>query len=447
VIWQLCNPNKEQAKTLGQELNLSPYTAQVLINRGINTARQAEIFLNPRLNHLTNPFEIPNAEKAAERVLEAKKNKEKIIVYGDYDVDGVTGTAILMHVLKYLGVQASYYIPHRYDEGYSLSAQAVKKIAEEGSRLIITVDCGISNVKEIAQANELGLDVIVTDHHNIPKELPPALALVNPKLIEQEHPAKDLSGAGVAFKFAWAVLKKANLKDVDFLSSLLDLAALGTLADVVPLHEENRILSISGLKQINQHKRLGLNSLIVAAGVKDEIKVRDVHFALAPRINAAGRLEHASMAVELFLTEDASLAQKLANELNQINVRRRGIGDEIKDAVFSRLDLEFIAKNKVVVLEGKNWHPGVIGIIASRVADTFYRPTILIGVVDGMGRGSARSVEAFNIFELLDSCNDLFVDFGGHERAAGFSIKTENIPELKQRLSKKIDEMIGFEDL
>ncbi len=443
-LWQLTEPNKELAQEVSSKFSISPFIAQILINRNIKNPIS---FLDPRLKDLSDPMQIPNTEKAAKRILLAKEKKEKVVVYGDYDVDGVTGTAILIHTLRFLGIKADYYIPHRYGEGYSLSIEAIEKLAADGANLILTVDCGISNVKEINKANELGLEVVVTDHHNIPEQLPAAFALVNPKLISQEHPSRYLAGAGVAFKFAWALLKVAGKKDVEFLSSLLDLAGLGTFSDVVPLKDENRVLAINGLKQINARKRPGIKALLEAAGVKNQVSVSNIYFALAPRINAAGRLEHASKSVELLLTDDYEQAQTLAQELNRINVKRRDIGSSMQEEAFAQIDDDYVAKNKLVILHGSDWHPGVIGIVASRIVDRYSRPAVLIGVNEGVGRGSARSLKGVNMYELLNNCKDLFTDFGGHEGAAGFEIVPEKIPELKKRLQVAIDAMVSFDDL
>ena len=282
AIWKIYKPEEELARALSRELKVSPLTAQLLINRGIHNVEEAEKFLNPRLGHLRDPMEIPDIQKAGERVLAAREKGEKVLVYGDYDVDGVTGTAILVHTLRFLGLRPAYYIPHRYGEGYSLSLDSVKKIAEQGIKLIITVDCGISNFIEIEEANDLGMEVIVTDHHNSPQNLPRAYALVNPKLIPGEHPSRHLSGAGVAFKFAWALLRIAGVKDSEFLSSLLDLASLGTVSDVVPLTAENRTLATVGLKFINQRQRLGIKHLAEAASLYRRITVNQIYLAWLP---------------------------------------------------------------------------------------------------------------------------------------------------------------------
>lgn len=444
--WQLYQPNKPLAQQLATQLAVSPLIGKLLVNRRVADLSAAQVFLKPTLSNLRNPFDIPNIVKAAERVLLAKQKGEKVLIYGDYDVDGVTGTAILVEILKHFGIQVDYYIPDRYGEGYSLSVEAIKKIASSGVKLIITVDCGIASVKEVAQANELGLEVVVTDHHNIPEQLPEAYALVNPKLITGDHPSKYLSGSGVAFKFAWALLKVAKQRDVSFLTSLLDLAALGTFADVVPLNQENRVIAVGGLRLINERKRLGIKYLAEVASLKEKITENKIYFGLAPRINAAGRIEHASKSVELFLSQDPEGVKALAAELNSINVRRQGIGSDIREEVFSRLEGQ-PEDAKVVVLEGEGWHPGVIGIVASRVVDQLGRPAVLIGINDGVGRGSARSIGNVNIYKLLNGCCDLFLDFGGHEGAAGFEIAIDKIPELKKRLQEKAAELISDEDL
>ncbi len=433
-LWRLNRQEAELSYKLSQELEINPLTAQILINRGVKDAPQAKKFLKPSLAYLRDPFEIPHIAQAARRVLRGGK----IIIYGDYDVDGVTGTVILLETLKHLGLSPAYYIPHRYGEGYSLNAEAVQKFKAEGVNLIITVDCGIASLIEIELANSLGMEVIVTDHHNLPGKLPNAHSVVNPKLIKEEHPSKYLSGAGVAFKFAWALLRTAGIKENGFLTGLLDLAALGTVADVVPLTDENRILAVTGLNLINERKRYGIKYLAEAAGISGRITIDRINFGLSPRINASGRLEHASLSVKLLTAEDAVEARALAQQLNAINTRRQGIGENIQEEVFSQLKVT--DEQKIIVASGEGWHPGVIGIVASRVVDAYYRPAVLIGINEGVGRGSARSIKGFSIFAMLDTCRDLFSDFGGHEGAAGFEIDPANIPELKRRLEEKIGE-------
>ncbi|MFC1767771.1 single-stranded-DNA-specific exonuclease RecJ [Candidatus Margulisiibacteriota bacterium] len=443
--WQLYKPEKESSKRLAEETKTSPITSQILINRGISTASDAGDFLNPKLASLFDPSDIPGMQEATERVKLAEKRGEKVAVYGDYDVDGVTGTSIMLITLKNLGIQATYYIPHRYDEGYGMNIDAVSKLNSEGVKLIITVDCGISNLAEIEHANSLGIDVIVTDHHNPPKILPKALAIIDPKLMSKEHRSRELSGAGVAFKFAWGLYRAFGIKDSRDLISMLDLAGLGTIADIVPLIDENRILAVYGVKSLNENPRPGIKALIDAARIKKRITTNSVNFMISPRINAAGRLEHARLSVELLTSDDPDKVKELANTLSKVNTKRQEIGNEIKESAFSKIDESDLPK--LVMIEGEGWHPGVIGIVASRIVDKFYCPAILIGVNNGIGRGSARSVDGLDIYEVLEKCKDLFIDFGGHKKAAGFEIDKDNIPELQKRVKKIVAEMLPSDDL
>ena len=442
--WQIGRQEKEAAQEISKSSKISPTLAQVLINRGLSGIAEIDAFITPKLNFLSNPYDIPGMEKAAQRVLLAKEKGERVAVYGDYDVDGVTGTAILLLSLKDLGIDATYYIPHRYSEGYGLNSNAIKNLFDEGVKLIVTVDCGISNVIEIEYANSLGMEVVVTDHHNPPSVLPKSHSIVNPKLIDGNHRARELSGAGVAFKFAWGLYRSAGIKDSANLMELLDLAGLGTIADIVPLLDENRILAIYGLKNMNERKRIGLRSLIEAAGIKKRITASSVSFAIAPRLNSAGRLEHASLSVELLITKDELIAKKLALELNRLNSKRQGIGSQIQEEVFAKIGDK---PERSIVLCGNSWNPGVIGIVASQVVNRYCRPAVLIGVNEGIGRGSARSIDGINIFNVLNECRDLFTDFGGHKKAAGFEVVEDNIPELTRRLKGIIDDLVSDEEL
>jgi single-stranded-DNA-specific exonuclease len=446
-IWKLSSPLPNICSEISGSFNVSQVTAQILVNRGLKDPEEIKRFLNPQLSFLSQPTEIPNIVKACERVDLAKQRKEKVLVFGDYDVDGVTGTAIILETLKFLGIEASYYIPYRYREGYSMNVEAIKKIKESGTDLIITVDCGISNHKEIEYANKLGMDVVVTDHHTPPKSLPPAYAIVNPKLISGSHPAKHLSGAGVAFKFAWQIFKTFGIKDQKFLVDMLDLAGLGTIADIVPLTFENRIFAFQGITLLNSRKRLGIKHLIEAARLKRKINLKHINFIISPRLNAAGRLEHASLSVKLLTTKDPSLASEIAQKLNKINTKRQDLGSSVREEAGKSLNMETAKDNKIIILYGQDWHPGVIGIVASQLVDRYYRPTVIIGLDGSSGRGSARSLDGVNIYELLESCQDLFLNFGGHEGAAGFEIAKDKLEEFTARLKKKADESIKTEDL
>jgi single-stranded-DNA-specific exonuclease len=445
-LWQQYRPDPNLSSRISKSLGVSPITAQVLINRGIDSAEVAKTFLEPKLNNLSDPMGIPNIAKAAGRVLLAKERGESVAVYGDYDVDGVTGTVILLEILNFLGIKSTFYIPHRYQEGYGLNNDAIKGLKNDGVNLLVTVDCGVSNKEEIDLANSLGMDVVVTDHHNPPESLPEAVAIVNPKLGERDHPSYDLSGAGVAFKFAWALLRIAGIKDSGMLLSLLDLASLGTIADVVPLTHENRILAIQGLQSLSSRSRLGLRHLGEVARIRGNVTARLVNFVLAPRINAAGRLEHASLAVELLLAKNAENARDVAKRLDSINSERQGIGSSIQEEVFSGLRGKAL-DDSLIVVKGNGWHPGVVGIVASKVVDAFYKPAVLIGVEDGMGRGSARSTDGINIFDILSKCREFFTDFGGHEFAAGFKIESGKINEFANKLKDEAKKAIREDDL
>jgi len=442
--WILLPQDQDKCSSLSKQLNISASLAQVLINRQITSPSQ---FLKPRLADLKDPFDIPNIRKAAERVIRSIKGRENILIYGDYDVDGITATVILLETIQYLGMEAKHYIPYRYNEGYSLNCEAIKKAKQDKADLIITVDCGISNKKEIEFANSLGIDVVVTDHHNIPTELPAAYAIVNPKMIKEPHPSKNLSGAGVAFKFAWALLRLLKNKDNKFLTDLLDLVALGTIADVVPLLEENRILASAGLNIMNKKERLGLKHLVEAASVSGEISIHHVNFSLAPRINAAGRLEHASISLKLLSSSDHEEAQKIAEQLNLINRERQKIGTKIQKEVFKIIEAEQLFKNNIIVLKGADWHPGVIGIVASKITDTYFRPAVLIGEKGAVGRGSARSIKGVNVFEILSECQDIYRSFGGHKGAAGFEIEIKDYDNFYKRILEKADQAIAKESL
>lgn len=445
--WEIIPADHDLSYKLSKELAISHVTAQVLLNRGISSVEQAKSFLSPKLSVLSDPLLIPGVKEAAARIIQAKKNNEKVLVYGDYDVDGVTGTALLVSAFRFLELDTDYYIPHRYDEGYGMNKEAIKEIAERGVKLIVTVDCGISNLEEIKLARKLGIDVIVTDHHNIPPALPPAVAIVNPKLANENHPARFLAGVGVAFKFIWGLFKILGIKDSSFLMSLIDLVGLGTISDIVPLTSENRIFAVHGLMALNKKKRVGLKALMEVAGITGRVSVHSVNYRISPRLNAAGRLEHAEMSLKLLLTKDHNEASDLAAKLHSTNINRQGIGQDIQEEVYDKLTQMDVNQEKIIILDGKDWHPGVIGIAASQVSERYFRPVILVGVQDGRGRGSARSVEGVNVFQILDACRDLFLDFGGHPQAAGFEIAVDKIPELKEKIKAAAEKSIKTSDL
>lgn len=443
--WNIYKSDEGLASDISSEFKLFRSTSQILINRGIRKKEDVERFLSPRLSFLRDPFEIPDMRKAVDRTLKAVREREKVCVWGDYDADGVTGSSITVLGLKKLGLEASCYIPHRYNEGYGLNKDGLEQISSSGVTLLITVDCGISNFKEIEHAKSLGMDVVVTDHHNIPEKLPPAVACVDPKRMDKDHPSRDLAGAGVAFKFVWALLRAAGFKDSSDIKEFLDLVALGTVADVVPLTGENRILAVSGIKLLNEKKRAGVKHLFNAAKLSGDVTARNISFMLAPRLNAPGRLKHADLSLKLLLEDDPQKAKNIADEINFVNSERQQIGTLIGEDVFSRInDPE---NTKLIMLSGKNWHPGVIGIVASRISERYNRPSILISDSGRVCRGSARSIEGFDIYKLLLSCKDIFSDFGGHKDAAGFEMPSDSIEELKKRLSREIEGSFTFDEL
>ncbi len=410
--------------------------AQVLLNRGIRTAAEVRPFLSPDFKALLPPDALPGAVEAARHLADATKAGKRIVIYGDYDVDGVTATTILWHVLKLAGADVRFYIPSRLDEGYGVNAEAVASIAADGGQVVITVDCGITAVEEVRRARELGLDVIVTDHHQAHDRLPDAAVIVHPTACgESANP--NLSGAGVALKIAWALAQEfsgtARVKPA-FREYLLDataFAALGLIADVVPLTGENRIITSFGLRHLCQTKNPGLQALIDVSGLSDKKKYDDydVGFRLAPRLNAIGRLGHARLAVELFTRADADRAREIAVTLDAENRRRREVERQItKEAEALVIEKGFDRDScRGIVLAAPNWHPGVIGIVASRLVDRFHRPTIMIALDNEQGQGSGRSVRHFPLHEVLGCCRQSLLSFGGHAMAAGVKLRADQI--------------------
>ena len=415
----------------------------ILANRRISTPEEKRIFLNPTLKDLSPLNLIPNIEEAAKYLL-ANLNK-KITIYGDYDVDGVTGTTLLYSALQKLGAQQiAYYIPHRFSEGYGLNKDAVDQIKAGGSEIILTVDCGISNYEEIKYAKELGLTVIVTDHHMPPVVYPAADFLVNPKMNNQPFAGRNISGVAVAFKFVEQLFRLKGCAPYSETKQFLDLVLLGTIADIVPLLEENRVLAIQGLAEINRQKRVGLRALADIAGLKGGvITSKDIGFGLAPRLNAAGRMDSSSLAVKLLLEEDYRRAKNIALELNEHNIKRQELGAEIKEQVIAEIEkLSSQKTEKVFILASEGWHPGIIGIVASQIAKQYHRPTALIAISANGGRGSIRSLEGLDIFEPLKKCAYLLRDFGGHKEAAGFEVDKEHIEEFKTVFRKALGETL-----
>ena len=435
-IWRIRDSNPIIQKALSSALNISNITAQLLINRGITDAAGATDFMKCSLASCSDPFLLKDMDKAVFRVKKSISRGEKILIYGDYDVDGMTGVAVLSSALKNLGAIVATYIPNRLEEGYGLNMGAIKKAHKSGVHLIVTVDCGITSFKEVEYANSLNIDVIVTDHHEIlESRIPPAYAVINALQDDCTYPFKHLAGVGIAFKLTKALYEDTPLFAEDF----LDLVSLGTVADIAPLIGENRILTKYGLGELNRRGRIGLKALMDVAGLNGkDISSGHIGFVLGPRINAMGRVGSPQKALDLLLSEDESDALKLAKILNTENRSRQKIEAAILEEALSKLEREVNFKHhRVIVLGSENWHPGVIGIVASRIADRFYRPTILISLDGKLGKGSGRSIENFHLFEYLLRCKDHLVGFGGHESACGITIDKGKIDEFRDRINEE----------
>lgn len=441
--WRIMPGQPTTESELSTALGVHPIVAKLLVNRGITTVAAGTEFLHGTLDTLLDPFGLKGMTEAVAAIEKALAAKEPIVVYGDYDVDGITATSLLYRFLKKCDAQVSYYIPERQSEGYGLNAEALEHIIEQGAKLVITVDCGISSHDIVAGVKDR-LPMIITDHHNAPEVIPNSVAVINPKQPGCLYEDKNLSGVGVAFKLCQALwLKRTGQPYLDD----LDIVALGTVADVVPLIGENRVIVEAGLRKMNDAPNLGIAALIDVAGLNDKkITAGHIGFTLAPRLNAAGRVTHATRAVELLTTADPDTAQAVAEELQATNMERQAIERSIHEE--ARLDVvnQGEGADKVIVVAGEGWHPGVIGIVASRLVEEFYKPTMVISVHDGIGKGSCRSIENCNIYEALKSAEDLLLQFGGHHQAAGFSIDEANIPALRERLTQYCKEHLTDED-
>ncbi|MCC6451522.1 MAG: single-stranded-DNA-specific exonuclease RecJ, partial [Acidobacteria bacterium] len=413
--------------------------------RGYDTNAKADEFLNPSLSHLHDPFLLKGMREAVDRIQEAIVHREKILVWGDYDVDGTTGTVLLRRAFKVLGIESEFHVPNRFTEGYGVNIPALKAAQERGVSLVITVDCGIRSFEPLEWARDQGLDVIVTDHHlsDESKGNPPALAVVNPNQPGCEYPDKHLAGVGVAFKLATALLTKAGLEYE--IPGFLKIAAIGTVADVMDLTGENRAIVAIGLKDLLLTDNCGLRALMEVADCTSEMTSYHIGFRIGPRINAAGRMDVAKHVVELLEETDFSKARQLAGLLDSRNRERQQTQQRITELAFAEAAEHGTAN--FVVVAGEGWHRGVIGLAASRIAEKLYRPTIVFSIEDGMAHGSARSIPGFHVLNALEAADDLFEQFGGHRAAAGMTIASERIPELRKRLSEYADNVLSDDDL
>ena len=434
--WVHRQPNLENSKKLEETLGLHPLCAVALANRGIETVEDAQRFLNPEVSGLLDPFLLKDMDKGAKRIEEALENKQKITVYGDYDVDGITAVSIIYLYLKSKGANVSYYIPSRSDEGYGLNKDAVLAFKNDGVSLIITADCGITAIEDTVYATSLGIDVVVTDHHKCKEQLPDAYAVINPKRSDCTYPFKELSGVGVAFKLVEAL--EGTGKSAELLDLYGDLLCLGTVADIVTLTEENRIFVTVGLKIIENPHNMGLKALIKETGLAGKpLSSSHVGFIIAPRINAVGRLGNALDAVKLFTTDSQKEADRLASMLCSENTRRQTIEQAILSEACSKIEKEKIDNSSmVIVLESDQWHHGVIGIVASRITEKYGKPCILIAVDGDEAKGSCRGVVGFNMYDALSHCEDLLTKFGGHELAAGLTIAKDNIEPFRLKINE-----------
>ncbi len=445
--WTLKYHKALEEDELTKKLNISRVMTQVIKNRGIEKLEEAVSFINPSLEYLHDPFLLKDMDKATLRIKNAIENKESIWIYGDYDVDGVSSTSLLLLYFRSIGYKVNYYIPNRLEEGYGINKEAVDYIKSNGADLIISVDCGITSVEEVEYINDLGMDIIITDHHECKEEIPKAIAIINPKQEDCTYPFKALCGCGVALKLIQGLTPKEEFKNNIY--NYLEIVTLATICDIVPLVGENRILVKNGLKVMEDSINLGIKSLIKICGL-DEKKISSSHigFALGPRINAAGRMGYSDLGVKLFTEEDEINALEIAKLLEEKNIERQLVESRMyKEAEEIMLSDKKYEKEKVLVIASSNWHHGIIGIVASKITEKYYKPTILLAIEEGEGKGSARSIEGFNMFEGLLTCQDILSKFGGHEQAAGLSVAENKIPLLRERINQCADFNLTKEDM
>jgi len=435
--------DEETTSHLAEVLNINSVLAKLLVQRGVTNYDEAKSFFRPKLTDLHNPFLMKDMEEAVHRIVKAFDNNEKILIYGDYDVDGTTSVALVYSFLSLHYNQLTYYIPNRYEEGYGISYKGIDFAAENDVTLVIALDCGIKAVEKMDYARERGIDFIICDHHTPGDVLPKAAALLDPKRPDCNYPEKNLSGCGVGFKLMQGFCRFKDYKESQ-LYDLVDLVAVSIASDIVPITGENRILAYYGLEKLNSNPGIGLSSIIKIAGMQGrEITISDIVFKIGPRINAAGRIDAGSDAVDLLVSRDSGNAGLMSKDIDECNETRkdldRSITIEAHDLVASNPDL---LNKKSTVLYNKDWHKGVIGIVASRLTESFYRPTIILTESKGLATGSARSVEGFDLYKAIESCSDLLENFGGHMYAAGLTLKIENIPEFQKRFEQYVEDTI-----
>ena len=455
---ELDNEKIKNVEKIENEYGISNLLAKILVNKNLIKKEDIDLFLKPTRHDFHNPYLMPDMALAVDRIIKAINNKEKILIYGDYDVDGITSITVVKNFLLERGANVTQYIPNRLNEGYGLNKDAIKKISDDAVNLIITVDCGISGIEEVDYANSLGLEVIVTDHHEVGEVLPNAIAVVDAQRKYSTYPFRELAGVGVGFKLIQAIAQRLELEEKEYLK-YLDIVCIGTISDIVPLVDENRVIAKLGLKLVEVTKNVGLKALLEASGYK-KIDSFTVSFGLAPRINACGRMGKEKEALNLFLTQDENEAKKIALRLNEYNKERQDIEKRIYEDAVNKIEKS--EKNKqVLVLGSENWHHGVIGIVASKITDLYFKPSILICFEEDEGKGSGRSIPGFDLYESLTNCSENLEKFGGHSMAVGVTLKKENFEKFKEEFEKyaqnsnicdiipiiKIDEEIILEDI
>ncbi|MCR8916908.1 single-stranded-DNA-specific exonuclease RecJ [Bacteroides gallinaceum] len=430
---------REAAKALSRELGISPILCRLLQERGIKTAAEAKRFFRPQLSELHDPFLMNDMEKAVERLNRAMGRKERVMIYGDYDVDGTTAVSLVYKFLQQFYSNIDYYIPDRYEEGYGVSEKGIDYAYETGVKLIIVLDCGIKAVGEIAYAKEKGIDFIICDHHVPDDVLPPAAAILNPKRFDSTYPYEHLSGCGVGFKFMQAFAMNNGI-DFHQLVPLLDLVAVSIASDIVPIMGENRVLAYHGLRQLNSNPSIGLKAIIDVCGLADrEITMSDIVFKIGPRINASGRIQNGKEAVDLLIEKDFASALRQSNQINRYNEARKDLDKSMTEEANRIVDgLADLSERRSIVIFNEAWHKGVIGIVASRLTEIYYRPAVVLTRTGDMATGSARSVSGFDVYKAIEYCRDLLENFGGHTYAAGLSMKVENVPEFSRRFEEYV---------
>ena len=447
--WQIAEADPSASERLVAEIGCSRVTARLLVTRGILTPEEASDFLHPAYERLPDPMLLPDADRAIDRILAAVRARERIYVHGDYDSDGVTAAALWTRLLRKLGADVRAHVPHRHRDGYDLRSKFVVQAREEGARLIITADCGVQRHDEVEEARRAGMDVVITDHHEPGDTLPAAAAVVNPNRRDSRYPFRPLAGVGVAFRLGEALIRRLGLPAASYRRAYSDLAAIGTVTDIMPLLGDNRVIVKHGLEALRATQKPGLRALLETVGAGSRpVTTHTIGYVLGPRLNAIGRVDDSRLALDLLLTRDPAEAARLASRLEEANLERREAEAKILEEALHQIETKDLASAPCMVLVGDGWHGGVIGIVANRLVDRFTRPTVMISLdpETGTGRGSARSIRAFDLYEAICQCGDELIEFGGHSHAAGFSIDTTKVPAFADGMLRVAGATLTDED-